>query len=61
MVAYDAPAHGESSREQTNIINKTNALLTVKNEIGEKILVYYCGADTVIAVAEINKDDIKFD
>jgi predicted GH43/DUF377 family glycosyl hydrolase len=30
-------------------------------EIGEKILVYYCGADTVIGVAEVNKDEIKFD
>ena len=30
-------------------------------QIGEKILVYYCGADTVIGVAGINKDEIKFD
>jgi predicted GH43/DUF377 family glycosyl hydrolase len=30
-------------------------------EIGEKILVYYCGADTVIGVAEIKKDEIEFD
>ena len=30
-------------------------------EIGDRILVYYCGADTVIGVAEIERDDIKFD
>jgi predicted GH43/DUF377 family glycosyl hydrolase len=30
-------------------------------EIGERILVYYCGADTVIGVAEIDKKHIRFD
>lgn len=30
-------------------------------EIGDRILVYYGGADTVIGVAELNKKDIKFD
>lgn len=29
-------------------------------EMDEKILVYYCGADTVIAAAEILKKDIVF-
>ena len=27
----------------------------------ERILVYYCGADTVIGVAEIDKKHIRFD
>lgn len=30
-------------------------------EIGERILVYYCGVDTVIGVAEIDKKHIRFD
>ena len=30
-------------------------------EMDDRILVYYCGADTVIGVAEINKNDIIFD
>lgn len=30
-------------------------------EIGDRILVYYGGADTVTGVAELNKKDIKFD
>jgi predicted GH43/DUF377 family glycosyl hydrolase len=30
-------------------------------EIGDRILVYYGGADTVIGVAGIDKKDIKFD
>ena len=29
-------------------------------EIGDKILIYYAGADTVIGVAELNRKDIKF-
>jgi len=29
-------------------------------EIGDRILVYYGGADTVIGVAELSKKDIKF-
>jgi len=29
-------------------------------EIGDRILVYYGGADTVIGVAELKKKDIKF-
>lgn len=29
-------------------------------EIGDRILIYYGGADTVIGVAELNKKDIKF-
>ncbi|MBA7576298.1 1,4-beta-mannosyl-N-acetylglucosamine phosphorylase [subsurface metagenome] len=29
-------------------------------EIGDRILVYYGGADTVIGVAELDKKDIKF-
>ena len=35
VVVYDAPAHGESSGEKTNIVEMSNALLTIKNEIGE--------------------------
>ena len=30
-------------------------------EIGDRILVYYCGADTVIGVAGIRKGDVRFD
>jgi len=30
-------------------------------EIGDRILVYYSGADTVIRVTELNKRDMKFD
>ena len=30
-------------------------------EVGERILVYYCGADTVIGVAGINRDEIRFE
>ncbi|GAG38290.1 unnamed protein product, partial [marine sediment metagenome] len=30
-------------------------------EMGDRILVYYGGADTVIGVAELDKKDIKFD
>ena len=30
-------------------------------EIGDRILVYYGGADTIIGVAELSKKDIKFD
>lgn len=35
VVAYDAPAHGESSGEETNIVEMSDALLTIKYEIGE--------------------------
>ncbi|MBK5114645.1 MAG: alpha/beta hydrolase [Candidatus Heimdallarchaeota archaeon] len=35
VVAYDAPAHGESSGKETNIVEMSNALLAIKNEIGE--------------------------
>ncbi len=30
-------------------------------EVEDRILVYYCGADTVIGVAEIRRDDLIFD
>ncbi|MCK5159569.1 MAG: alpha/beta hydrolase, partial [Candidatus Heimdallarchaeota archaeon] len=35
VVAYDAPAHGESSGEQTNIVEMSKALLAIRNEFGE--------------------------
>ena len=35
VVAYDAPAHGESSGNQTNIVEMSSALLAVKKDIGE--------------------------
>ncbi len=35
VVAYDAPAHGESSGEQTNIVEMSEALLAIRSEFME--------------------------
>ena len=53
VVAYDAPAHGESSGNQTNIVEMSSALLAVKKDIGEVHAVVghsLGGATTALAI-----------